>query len=96
MVQTHFKEFFRNEEYLLKFFYAVVLNIIFGIVLAISLGEFEWGLISEFQTYKLLEIMIVSWIGSILFGTMSGLYIFIESKNLLNIYKKSLRGTNLL
>ena len=92
LVQTHFKEFFRNEEYLLKFFYALVLNIIFGIVLAISLGEFEWGLIIEFQTYKLLEIMIVSWIGSILFGTMSGLYIFIESKNLLNIYKKSPRG----
>jgi hypothetical protein len=40
--------------------------------------------------------MIVSWIGSILFGTMSGLYIFIESKNLLNIYKKSLRGTKSL
>ena len=96
LVQTHFKEFFRNEEYLLKFFYAVVLNIIFGIVIAISLGEFEWGLINEFQTYKLLEIMIVSWIGSILFGTMSGLYIFIESKNLLNIYKKSLRGTKSL
>ena len=96
LVQTHFKEFFRNEEYLLKFFYAVVLNIIFGIVLAISLGEFEWGLIIEFQTYKLLEVMIVSWIGSILFGSMSGLYIFIESKNLLNVYKKSLRGTKSL
>ena len=96
LVQTHFKEFFRNEEYMLKFFYAVVLNIIFGIVLAISFGEFEWGLISEFQIYKLLEVMIVSWIGSILFGSMSGLYIFIESKNLLNVYKKSLRGTKSL
>lgn len=96
LVQTHFKEFFRNEEYILKFFYAVVLNIIFGIVLAISLGEFEWGLINEVQTYKLLEIMIVSWIGSILFGSMSGLYIFIESKDLLNVYKKSLRGTKSL
>ena len=92
LVQTHFKEFFRNEEYMLKFFYAVVLNIIFGIVLAISLGEFELGLSSEVQIYKLLEVMIVSWIGSILFGSMSGLYIFIESKNLLNVYKKSLRG----
>ena len=96
LIQTHFKEFFRNEEYLLKFFYAVVLNIIFGIVLAISLGEFNLGLISDFQIYKLLEIMIVSWIGSILFGSMSGLYIFIESKNLLNVYKKSLRGTKSL
>ncbi len=96
LVQTHFKEFFRNDEYILKFFYAVVLNIIFGVVLAISLREFEWGLISEFQGYKLLEVMIVSWIGSILFGSMSGLYIFIESKNLLNIYKKSLRGTKSL
>lgn len=96
LVETHFKEFFRNEEYILKFFYAIVLNIIFGIVLAISLGELELGLISEFQIYKLLEIMIVSWIGSILFGSMSGLYIFIESKNLLNVYKKSLRGTKSL
>ncbi len=96
LVQTHFKEFFRNEEYILKFFYAIVLNIIFGIVLALSLGEFEWGPISEIQIYKLLEVMIVSWIGSILFGSMSGLYIFIESKNLVNIYKKSLRGTKSL
>ena len=96
LVQTHFKEFFRNEEYISKFFYAIILNIIFSIVLSISLGEFEWGLISEFQIYKLLEIMIVSWIGSILFGSMSGLYIFIESKNLLNVYKKSLRGTKSL
>ena len=96
LVHTHFKEFFRNEEYVLKFFYAVVLNIIFSIVLAISFGEFEWGLTSEFQTYKLLEVMIVSWIGSILFGSMSGLYIFIESKNLLNVYKKSFRGTKAL
>jgi len=96
LVRTHFKEFFRNEEYVLKFFYAVVLNIIFGTVLAISLGEFEWGLTSEFQKYKLLEIMIVSWMGSILFGSMSGVYIFLDSKNLLNIYKKSLRGTKSL
>ena len=96
LVQTHFKEFFRNEEYILKFFYAIVLNIIFGIVLAISLGEFNWGLSSEVQIYKLLEIMIVSWIGSLLFGSMSGLYIFIESKNLLNVYKKSLRETKSL
>ena len=96
LVQTHFKEFFRNEEYVLKFFYAVVLNIIFGTVLAISLGEFQWGLTSEFQIYKLLEVMIVSWMGSILFGSMSGLYIFIESKYLLNTYKKSLRGTKSL
>ena len=96
LVRTHFKEFFRNEEYVLKFFYAVVLNIIFGTVLAISLGEFQWGLTSEFQIYKLLEVMIVSWMGSILFGSMSGLYIFIESKYLLNTYKKSLRGTKSL
>jgi len=40
LVQTHFKEFFRNEAYVIKFFYAVVLNIIFGIVLAISLFDF--------------------------------------------------------
>jgi len=96
LVQTHFKEFFRNEAYVIKFFYAVVLNIIFGIVLAISLVDFEWGLVNEFQIYKFLEVMIISWIGSILFGSMSGLYVFIESKNLLNVYKKSLRGTKSL
>lgn len=96
LVQTHFKEFFRNEEYILKFFYTFVLNIILGIILAISIGEFEWGLPYDIQIYKLLEIMIISWIGSILFGSMSGLYIFIESKGLLNTYKKSLRGTQAL
>jgi hypothetical protein len=92
LVQTYIKEFFRNDEYIIKFFFTIVLNIILGIVLAISLSEFERDLISVFQIYKLLEIFIVSWIGSILLGSLSGLYIFIESKSLLYAYKKSIRG----
>ncbi len=96
LVQTHFKEFFRNEDYMLKFFYTIIINVIFGVVLALSLSQFEFEVINDLQIYKILEIVIISWIGSILFGTMSGAYIFFESKSLLITYKKSLRGPKAL
>jgi hypothetical protein len=102
LILTQFKEFIRKRENVNKLIYLIGLNIVFAIFLFISLPEpllsineisFQFGYFKiEVVNFNFLIMMILSWIGGFTYGIFMGIYVFINTKEILFIYKKSIRS----
>ncbi|MFX1480091.1 MAG: hypothetical protein ACFFCI_18380 [Promethearchaeota archaeon] len=104
-VVIQFKEFFRKRENFPKLLYIAAFTAILGIFMYISIGVLvsHSGTIMIIGPYIMqiaysdhLLLMALSWIGGILFGIFIGIYILISSKNIIFLYKKSIRGVKTL
>ena len=95
LIITQFKQFLRKKENLFKIIYIGALILVIGIIIRFS---FEDPTLSHFDilNFKLLIVIIVSWVGGILFGVLMGLHIFIDSKQLVFQYKSTPRGLKAL
>jgi len=95
LIITQFKQFLRKKENLFKMIYILVLISVMGVTIIFSL---ENPVLARYDILnrKLLGIIIVSWIGGLLFGVLMGLHIFIDSKQLLFQYKSTPRGVKAL
>lgn len=102
LVVTQFKEFIRKRENINRLIYLIGLNIVFAIFLYLSLPEpllsineisFQFGYFKiEVVNFNFLIMMILSWIGGFTYGVFMGIYVFINTKEILFIYKKSIRS----
>ena len=95
LIITQFKQFLRKKENLFKMIYILALISVIGVTIIFSL---ENPVLARYDIInrKLLGIIIVSWIGGLLFGVLMGLHIFIDSKQLLFQYKSTPRGVKAL
>ncbi|MFX0156206.1 MAG: hypothetical protein ACFE9Q_16920 [Candidatus Hodarchaeota archaeon] len=95
LIITQFKQFFRKKENLFKVIYIWVLISVIGVIIIYSL---ENPAIAGYDilNIKLLIVIIVSWVGGLLFGVLMGLHIFIDSKQLVFQYKSTPRGVKAL
>ncbi|MFX1241502.1 MAG: hypothetical protein ACFFA7_09665 [Promethearchaeota archaeon] len=105
LVIIHFKDFLRKKENYAKLIYSTVFIGFIGVFLAISLSQstiilednpLGISLILEILQHKFLLVLIIAWIGALIFSVLIGISILIRSKELLFIYKKSPRGINSL
>lgn len=94
-VVAHFKNFLRKKENIAKLFYIVGLTIIMGIIISISINDISSELGVESSSIKEITLIILSWTGGIVFGILIGTNIFIDSKEILYLYKRTPRGINL-
>ncbi|MFX1313065.1 MAG: hypothetical protein ACFFHD_10680 [Promethearchaeota archaeon] len=102
---TQFKEFFRKKDNIPKIIYVSGFTAILGIIIFFSLGrpleQFgESWTISSFIIhifyFDYLLMMIISWMGGMVFGIFIGIYSLISSKDIIFLYKKSVRGIKAL
>ncbi|MHA2283882.1 MAG: hypothetical protein ACXAC5_23830 [Promethearchaeota archaeon] len=102
---TQFKEFFRKKENFPKLLYIGAFTALLGLFVFLSLDkpllDFEgYWIISPYIIrlfyFEYLLMMILSWIGGLIFGIFIGIYVLMGSKDLLFLYKKSLRGIKAL
>jgi hypothetical protein len=101
LVITQFKDFFRKKENVPKLVYIGAFTAILGLFMRFSLngpllevGDF-WVIspyIVQIYYFDYLLVMVLSWIGGLLFGIFIGIYVLIGSKNVIFLYKKSVRG----
>ena len=105
LVIIHFKEFLRKKENYAKLIYSTIFIGFIGVFLAVSLNQstiilednpLGISLVLEILQHKFLLVLIIAWIGSLIFGILIGISVLIRSKELLFIYKKSPRGINSL
>ena len=90
LIIVQFKEFFRKKENITKIFYVVGIISFFGIVYPLIMpGGDSRGLISS-TIFTLMRTFMGGFMISIIFGG----YIFVGSKDLLWVYKKSPRNVN--
>ena len=95
LIIAQFKQFFRKKENLFKIIYIWALISVIGITIILSFEDpslFRYDILN----FKLLIIIIVSWVGGMLFGVLMGLHIFIDSKQLVFQYKSTPRGIKAL
>ena len=90
LITIHFKVFLRNQEGIYKLIYILFLSLFLGIIVSISWNS-PWVLTEGFQD-KFLIILIVAWMGGFFFGFIISTKIFISSKELLFLYKRSPKG----
>jgi len=95
LIITQFKQFFRKKENLFKIIYILALISVVGVI---STSSFENPTLARFDilNLKLLIVIIVAWIGGLVFGVLMGLHIFIDSKQLIFQYKSTPRGIKAL
>ena len=95
LITTQFKQFLRKKENLFKIIYIWAL---ISVICAIIIFSLENPTIAEYDilNLKLLVIIIVSWVGGLLFGVLMGLNIFIDSKQIVFQYKSTPRGVKAL
>lgn len=105
LVVIQFKDFFRKKENIPKLLYITGFTAILGLIIYLSLDipllEYEgFIVISTFvfriSYFKYLLMMVISWIGGLFFGIFMGIYVLISSKNVVFLYKKSVRGIKTL
>jgi hypothetical protein len=104
-ISIQFKVFFRKKENIPKLIYIGAFTALFGLFIFFSLeapllaiGD-SWVItpyIIQIFYFEYLLMMILSWIGGLIFGMFIGIYILISSKNLIFLYKKSIRGIKIL
>ena len=101
VVIIHFKNFMRKRESKIKLIYIMGLVLFFGILIVVFLKNqtvvFErvfFSLPISIQvTFHMETIMIIiSWMGGLIFGILMGVSAFFETKELLETYKKSPYG----
>jgi hypothetical protein len=99
LIQT--KLLFRSKENTLKLLYISGIIAIFGILTSLSIAEgsviLEKFLSSfpieiQIKVDKNLMILVLSWTGGIIVGLFLGMQVFMASKNILQVYQKSLIG----
>ncbi|UCC20683.1 MAG: hypothetical protein JSV62_05195 [Promethearchaeota archaeon] len=88
LVVIQLKEFLRRRESIMKFVYLIALVGILGVVFS-SLG------ISDLIIQSMIVVMLII-IGGIMYGLLFGSYIFVGSKDLIWVYKRSPRNTTAL
>jgi len=97
LVIIHFKEFLRKKENYAKLIYSTIFIGFIGVFLAVSLNQstiilednpLGISLVLEILQHKFLLVLIIAWIGSLIFGILIGISVLIRSKELLFIYKK--------
>ena len=87
LVVTQFKVFLRKKENIMKLIYLIGLTCGYGLVFSFSVGQTQQEFISgQFK------VLMVVFMGGMMYGLMLGAYIFIGSKDLLWVYKRSPRG----
>ncbi|MFX1409403.1 MAG: hypothetical protein ACFFA6_03560 [Promethearchaeota archaeon] len=105
LIVAQFKQFLRKKENYAKLIYSLVFTGFIGFFISFSLKDsvltiednpLEFPLIIEILNHKLLMVLIIGWIGGLVFGILIGISIFADSKEILFIYKKSPRGINSL
>ena len=105
LVIVQFKDFFRRRENIPKLAYIGAFTALLGLFMYVTLGDplLEIGnfwVISPFILqifyFRYLLMMVLAWIGGILFGVFIGIYVLISSKEIIFLYKKSLRGIKTL
>lgn len=105
LVITQFKEFFRKKENFPKLIYVGAFTALFGLFVFLSLDSplLETGDIWLISPYVLqifyfehLLMMVLSWMGGVIFGIFMGIYVLIGSKDIIFLYKKSTRGIKML
>ncbi|MFX0027877.1 MAG: hypothetical protein ACFE8B_01590 [Candidatus Hermodarchaeota archaeon] len=105
LIITHFKEFLRKRENYAKLIYCTVFIGFIGFFLSLSLKDstillednpLNVPLLFEIFHHRFLLVLIIGWIGSLIFSILIGISVLIKSKELLFLYKKSPRGLNSL
>jgi hypothetical protein len=105
LIITQFKEFFRRKENIPKLIYIGAFSALLGVFVFFSLDrplfDFEgFWIISPYILrifyLEYLLVMVLSWMGGLIFGTFTGIYVLMGSKNLIFLYRKSLRGIKTL
>lgn len=105
LVVIQFKDFFRKKENIPKLLYITGFTAILGLIIYLSLDipllEYEgFIVVSTFvlriSYFKYLLMMVISWIGGLFFGIFMGIYVLISSKDVVFLYKKSVRGIKAL
>jgi len=87
LIITQFKVFLRKKENIMKVVYLIGITCVYGLVFSFSVGNAAQDFISG--SFK---VLMVVFMGGMLYGMMLGSYIFVGSKDLLWVYKRSPRG----
>jgi hypothetical protein len=88
LILTQLKEFLRRRESIMKFVYVIGLVGVLGVLFS-TLGL-------DYLIGQSLSIAMIIIIGGILYGLLFGSYIFVGSKDLIWVYKRSPRNTHAL
>jgi hypothetical protein len=102
LVITQFKTFLRKKENKMKIVYITGLIVFFGTLIFISVNDqtMSFGeilgipIVIQIKITKELIIFVISWMGGLIFGILMGITAFFESKDILDLYKKSPSGVN--
>lgn len=103
LVMVQFKNFLRKKENITKLIYSVAFTGVLGLFIFLSLDspiteikEFPlFGIASiPVEYFDSLIMFIISWMGGLIFGMMMGICVIFNSKNILYLYKKSIRGVH--
>jgi len=102
VVVIQFKNFLRKKENKTKIVYTIGLILFFGILILLSLKEhtLSFGeilgipLVIQITFTTELIMLIISWMGGLIYGILMGISAFFESRDLLELYKKSPYGVN--
>ncbi|MFX1476708.1 MAG: hypothetical protein ACFFCI_01125 [Promethearchaeota archaeon] len=89
LVITQFKQFFRKKENIMKLVYLGGITCVYGLIFSFSMSQSA----EEFISGGFIKLMVV-FMGGLLFGIMLGSFIFVGSKDLLWVYKRSPRNIN--
>ena len=89
LVITQFKEFFRKKQNLAKLVFLAGITCVYGLIFSFSMSEAP----GEFLSIGFTRLMVV-FIGGMIYGIMIGSFIFVGSKDLLWVYKRSPRNVN--
>ena len=101
LVMVQFKNFLRKKENVTKLIYSIAFTGVLGLFIFLTLDnpiteikEFPLlGIVSiQVEFFDYLIIFIISWMGGLIFGMMMGISVIFSSKNILYLYKKSIRG----
>ena len=92
LVITQLKQFFRKKENITKLIYLGGITCVYGLIFSFSMRDTPPG---DFLTGGFLVLMVV-FLGGMLYGLMLGSFIFVGSKDLLWVYKRSPRNVNSL
>lgn len=87
LVITQFKEFLRKKENIMKLVYVTGFTCVYGLVFSFSVGQVPQDFISG--SFK---VLMAVFMGGMLYGLQLGSYIFVGSKDLLWVYKRSPRN----
>jgi len=103
LVMVQFKNFLRKKENITKLIYSIAFTGVLGLFIFLSLDnpiteirEFSLlGIVSiPVEYFSVLVIFIIAWMGGLIFGMMMGISVIFNSKNILYLYKKTIRGVH--